>query len=158
MNKRTFSKLVVLGGGASVGVAVGIPAILSALSPSLRRREEPRWQPVGPIDGFPAGKVTEAVVTVPREDWARSLREMGVFVMREEKEEIVVFSRSCTDLGCPITLDSGSGWFFCPCHGGVFSRDGRPQAGPPKIPLYRFDHRIRGGMLEIDLNSVPPMI
>lgn len=158
MKKREFSKLIVFGGGATVGAIVGIPAVLSPLSPSLRRDERERWQPVGPINDFPVGDVIKATVDVPRDDWADSLRTKAVFVVRGEDGELVVFSRNCTDLGCPIAWDPGSHWFFCPCHGGVFSKEGEPKAGPPKIPLYRFAHRIREGLLEIDLNSVPPMI
>ena len=30
-------------------------------------------------------------------------------------------------------------------------------AGPPKEPLYRYATRIRDNILEIDLNSIPPM-
>ncbi len=158
MNKRGFSKLIVAGGGLVVGGAVGVPAVLSALSPSLKRREDENWQAVGPVEDFPLGEMKKAVVSVPRDDWARSLREKGVFVLRKGAEEVIVFSRNCTDLSCPITWDPGSEWFFCPCHGGIFSKDGEPQAGPPKIPLYRYANRIREGFLEIDLNSLPPMI
>ncbi len=158
MNRRTFSKIVVTGGGLAVVGAVGVPVVLTAISPPLRRDEAEMWQPVGPLDDFVPGEVIKAVVPVPRDDWARSLRELGVFVLREAEEQVTVFSRNCTDLSCPIVWDPGSQWFFCPCHGGIFSKDGEPQAGPPKLPLYRYATRIREGVVEVDLNSVPPMI
>lgn len=137
---------------------LGIPALLAVLSPSLKRRQGESWQVVGRITEYPIGEVVKAVVEVPRDDWARSLRERGVFVLREAADRVVVYSRSCTDLSCPVTWDPGSHWFFCPCHGGIFSKDGEPKAGPPKIPLYRYRNRQRAGMLEIDVNSLPPMI
>jgi menaquinol-cytochrome c reductase iron-sulfur subunit len=158
MNKRRFSKLFIAASGLLVSGVAGIPALLAVFSPSLRRRADEIWQTVGPLDDFPQGQVTKAAVPVPRDDWARSLREKGVFVLRETADQFVVYSRNCTDLGCPITWDPGSQWFFCPCHGGIFSKDGERQAGPPKLPLYRYQSRIRGGVLEIDLNSVPPML
>ena len=158
MNKRTFSKLIVAGGGLLVSGIVGLPALISAISPPLRRRRGERWQTVGTLDEFPLGEVVKAVVPVPREDWSEALREKGVFVLREAADRVIVFSRNCTDLSCPVTWDPGSQWFFCPCHGGIFSKDGQPQAGPPKVPLYRYANRIRGDVLEIDLNSLPPMI
>ena len=157
MNKRIFGKWMIAGSGMFIGGVVGIPAFLSALSPSLRRRERENWQPVGPMEDFKKTGVTRAVVPVPRADWAQSLRKKGVFVVREATGDLIVFSRSCTDLSCPLTWDPGSGWFFCPCHGGIFSRDGKPMAGPPKEPLYRYATRIRDNILEIDLNSIPPM-
>jgi menaquinol-cytochrome c reductase iron-sulfur subunit len=157
MNKRKFSKYIIVGGGMLVSGIVGIPAFLAALSPSLRRVKKENWQPVGHMDHFQEGVMTKAVVPVPREDWSQSLREKGVFVLRESRDEVIVFSRNCTDLSCPVRWDPGSGWFFCPCHGGIFSNQGEPKAGPPKSPLYRYAYRIRNRILEIDLNSIPPM-
>jgi menaquinol-cytochrome c reductase iron-sulfur subunit len=157
MNKRTFSKFLIAGGGIVVSGVVGIPAFLAALSPSLRRDNKANWQPVGHIDDFKEGVMTKAVVPVPREDWAQSLRNKGVFVLRGAAEKVIVFSRNCTDLSCPLAWDPGSGWFFCPCHGGIFSEQGEPKAGPPKDPLFRYSYRIRNRILEIDLNSIPPM-
>jgi menaquinol-cytochrome c reductase iron-sulfur subunit len=69
----------------------------------------------------------------------------------------VVFSRNCTDASCPVVFDAGSDCFLCPCHGGVFSKDGTPLHGPPPRPLWRYAARVRAGVLEIDLNSLPPM-
>jgi menaquinol-cytochrome c reductase iron-sulfur subunit len=158
MTKRSFSKLIVAGVGCVISTVVGLPAILAALAPSLKRREGENWVPVGNVATYPLGEVVKAVVPVPRNDWAAALRERGVFVLREAADTIVVFSRNCTDLSCPITWDPGSHWFFCPCHGGIFSKEGEPKSGPPKLPLYRYATRLRGDMLEIDLNSVPPMI
>ena len=158
MKKRRFFRLFLVTTGTFLGAVVGIPAGIVALHPSRRRSTtEQAWQAVGPLRDFPEGRMTRSIVSVPRVDWSQSLREKGIFVLRKDANEIVVFSRNCTDLGCPITWDPGSEWFFCPCHGGIFSKDGEPKAGPPKEPLYRYATRVRGGVLEIDLNSVPPM-
>jgi menaquinol-cytochrome c reductase iron-sulfur subunit len=156
MNRRSFLAWLVKGGGAVVAGVIGIPALLSALSPVFKRNSEPWWVPVGPLDSFEAGGVSKAVVPVPRRDWGSALREKGVFVWRTEDSEVVVFSRNCTDLSCPVNYDPGSGWFFCPCHGGIFSEDGTNVAGPPPRPLYRYASRVQQGVLEIDLNSLPP--
>lgn len=158
MKKRRFVRLFLVAAGSVVGAVVGIPAGVVALHPSRRRHDRAEvWQEVGPLRDFPVGRMTRAVVPVPRADWSQSLREKGIFVLRKETGDIVVFSRNCTDLGCPITWDPGSEWFFCPCHGGIFSKEGEAKAGPPKEPLYRYATRVRGEVLEINLNSIPPM-
>lgn len=142
--------------GAAVAGIVGIPALINVLSPLFGRRGEV-WQPVGPVEAFPVGEMREAAVEVPRpRDSARSLNEKGVFVWHAEQDEIVVFSRKCTDLHCGVIWDPGSEWFFCPCHGGIFAKNGERMAGPPQRPLYRYENRVRNGLLEIDLNSLPP--
>jgi Rieske Fe-S protein len=79
-------------------------------------------------------------------------------VWAESPDQFVVFSRACTDLSCPVRWDPGSQWFFCPCHGGIFDRRGEPRAGPPAVPLHRYQTRIRDGILEVDVFSVPPLI
>lgn len=157
MERRTFLSLAAtLGGTAAASVVVG-PALLTTFTPALVRRG-PTWVRVGSLEEFRVGIVHQAVVEVPRPDHARSLRQVGVFVLRTSEREATVFARSCTDLGCPITWDHGSGWFFCPCHGAIFDRAGTPKAGPPKRPLYRYATRLdEHSVLSIDLNSVPPM-
>jgi menaquinol-cytochrome c reductase iron-sulfur subunit len=155
MKRRSFLELVAKGGGAAIAAIVGIPVVITLMSPAIRRRREEIWLPVGALDEFPMDTVHKAVVVIP---WNQgTMREKGVFVWRRPKEGVVVFSRSCTDLSCPVTWDPGSGWFFCPCHGGIFDQEGVNVAGPPPRPLDRFNNRIRDNVLEIDLNSVPPV-
>ncbi len=156
MERRTFLTLAAKLGGATALGLVGGPALLTTLTPLFEGRE-PVWVPLGEVETFALGQVSHAVFEVPRDDRAQSLRRRGVFVLRASPEEVTVFSRACTDLGCPVTWDAGSGWFYCPCHGGIFDQEGTPRAGPPKRPLYRYATRVEGGMLSIDVNSVPPM-
>ncbi len=156
MERRDFlAWSVKIGGAATAGVVAG-PALVSVLSPIWRAQPVGTWVPVGPLDRFALGQVGQAIVEVPRDDWAQALRKRGVFVWRPAEEEVVVYARSCTDLGCPVTWDPASGWFFCPCHGAIFDREGVPRQGPPKRPLHRYAHRLRDGQLEIDLDSIPP--
>jgi menaquinol-cytochrome c reductase iron-sulfur subunit len=156
MERRSFLALATMAGGTAAAGVVAGPALLTLLTPAFASRE-PVWVRVAELDQFTVGTVHHAIVEVPRDDRARSLRHVGVYVLRTADADATVFSRTCTDLGCPIAWDPGSGWFFCPCHGGIFARDGSPQAGPPKRPLYRYATRLENGVLLIDLNSVPPM-
>lgn len=157
MNRRKLLLWVVRGIGAGTAAIVGVPAVATLLSPVIRQRRQERWQPVGPVDAFVVNSVEKVAVDIPNAERPRSLRHKAVFVWRRSEDDIVVYSRNCTDLSCPVTWDEGSGWFFCPCHGGIFNREGEPMAGPPSVPLYRYRTRRRDGMLEIDLNSLPPM-
>ena len=158
MNRRGVLRWVVRGIGAATAAVLAVPAVATLFSPVWRYRRAPLWQPVGGLDDFPVQAVEKAVVSVPPEEARpRTLAAKGVFVWRPDEQEVVVFSRNCTDLSCPVTWDPGSGWFFCPCHGGIFNEQGEPMAGPPPVPLYRYDARVQNGVLEIDLHSVPPM-
>ena len=118
--------------------------------------EHETWRPIGELEMFPIGSVTQAVVVHDRESWPAAYGERGVFVWRRADADLVVFSRQCTDLGCPLEYERGSGCFLCPCHGGIFGPDGQRLAGPPKSPLHRYAHRIREAILEVDISSIPP--
>ncbi len=157
MNRRTLLGLVVQGGGVAVAGVVGVPAAMTALSPIIHSRREEAWRRIAPLETFPVGQVSEGLIDPSREAWPRAVSPQAVYVWRRAADEVVVFSRSCTDLGCPVTFDSGSECFLCPCHGGIFDKNGERMAGPPYRPLYRYRVRIRGGVIEVDVNSLPPM-
>lgn len=156
MTRRRFAELLAAACSLFIAGAVGIPALVAGLSPALRARRGESWQPIGRVDGFPTGAVRQAIIKVNRTAWPRSFGPEAVFVWRSSESDLVVFSRSCTDLGCPLNYDPRSACFFCPCHGGIFSQDGKRLAGPPKGPMYRYAHRVRNEVLEIDTSSIPP--
>ena len=156
MDRRDWLTHSVRFGGLAVAAVIGVPAAVTALSPALKRSPS-RWRPVGNLEQFAIGTVSKALVEVPGDELSNLPQLKGVFVWRESDDDLVVYSRNCTDLSCPVTWDEGSGWFYCPCHGGIFNTRGEPQAGPPSRPLFRYQVRIREGVVEIDLNSLPPM-
>ena len=49
----------------------------------------------------------------------------------------------------------GAELFMCPCHGGVFYKDGRVAAGPPQAPLSRYGVRVNKDDVEILAPPVP---
>jgi menaquinol-cytochrome c reductase iron-sulfur subunit len=166
MKRRDVLTLLVLGGSATTGLVVGVPTLLFAIAPGRDERRKPIWRDVLPIEEFPIGQITASVVqpaqTTPSSSQFNKTKTTtvlsGIYVWRISDVEVVVFSRSCTDLGCPLNFDRGSECFLCPCHGGIFSKQGEPMAGPPDRPLYRYETRIENGVLQVNLSSVPPMV
>lgn len=159
MNSRRnvlTSAIGILGGAISAFLVV--PSFLSAISPLRYRSGTSRWRSAGPLDSFTVGRIQLVTVDIGREDWSRSLNAKAVFVYRRTNDDFVVYSRSCTDLSCPLVFDAGSECFFCPCHGAIFGKEGQPMKGPPLDPLFRYKTRVREGELEIDLNSLPSML
>jgi menaquinol-cytochrome c reductase iron-sulfur subunit len=155
MNRRAVSGLFVAGGTALFAGAIGIPVLIGGIAPALRARST-NWRLIGELEAFPIGRVTVAEIKTANDEWPHLIGEQSVFVWRATESAIVVYSRSCTDLGCPLEYHAGCGCFICPCHGGIFSQEGSRLAGPPKSPMHRFEHRIRSDLLEIDLSSIPP--
>jgi menaquinol-cytochrome c reductase iron-sulfur subunit len=157
MQRRTAFGVLVAAVSALAAGIVGLPTLIAGLSPAWQPRRE-TWRTVGRLQEFPVGAVTRATVAADRESWPRPYGESAVFVCRTTDADVVVFSQSCTDLGCPLEHNPGSGCYLCPCHGGIFDEDGRRLAGPPKSAMLRYAHRIREGVLQIDVASVPPAV
>jgi len=79
----------------------------------------------------------------------------GAWLRREAAEKFTAFSVHCTHLGCPVRWIPGANLFMCPCHGGVYYRDGTVAAGPPPRPLFRYDVRLVRGRVQIRASAVP---
>ncbi|MDQ2900037.1 MAG: Rieske 2Fe-2S domain-containing protein, partial [Acidobacteriota bacterium] len=45
--------------------------------------------------------------------------------------------------------------FMCPCHGGVYYKNGDVAAGPPPKPLTKYPVRVRDGLVEILTKPTP---
>ena len=55
-------------------------------------------------------------------------------------QKFQVFAVNCAHLGCPVRWFPQSSLFMCPCHGGVYYRDGSRASGPSaaravRVPL-----------------------
>jgi Rieske Fe-S protein len=50
-----------------------------------------------------------------------------------------------------VNWNEVKGQFICPCHGGVYDRDGRVVSGPPPAPLTRLNVRVNPRTSEIEV-------
>jgi len=64
---------------------------------------------------------------------------------------IVAYSRKCTDLGCLISWNSTKEQFICPCHNGIYDKNGKNISGPPPRPLDRYEVIKKGDNIYIKL-------
>ena len=103
------------------------------------------------VDAQPAppATVTLAADEVPRDHFrALPMADGSSVFVRRRGDAVEAIDGRCTHMGCPVALD-GAGGFRCPCHGGIFDGDGRPLAGPPKLPLARLVVREEHGRVAI---------
>jgi menaquinol-cytochrome c reductase iron-sulfur subunit len=134
---------------------LGIPFVGFLLAPLFRDTPE-KWVPVGKLSNFAIGKTVNVTITDPSSlPWAGISARSAAWLRRESDTEFIAFSVNCTHLGCPIRWMEGAELFMCPCHGGVFYKDGRVAAGPPQAPLSRYSVRINNDAVEILAAPVP---
>jgi menaquinol-cytochrome c reductase iron-sulfur subunit len=81
--------------------------------------------------------------------WISTQEEISAYVLTENGQDFVVLSIVCTHLGCRVRWIAADGKFHCPCHNGVFTKDGTVVSGPPPRPLDRFENKVEGGVLYI---------
>ncbi len=149
--RRTFLRYLTGGIAAFVGIVVGAPAVGYITAPLRRTGKRGDWVSLGPVDKFADGTPTHVQFTAVRKDgWVETHEARACWVVPGEGRTYVVFNGHCTHLGCAyswVADDGAGGAFRCPCHDGVFARDGRVVSGPPPRPLDRLDTKVENGVL-----------
>jgi len=149
ISRRAFLEKLMFVLGAIGTVAVSIPLVGYVLSPVLKR--DPKvWRSVGKVNDFKVGTVTAvAFVDSQTLPWDGLTNKTGAWLRRDSDTEFIAFALTCTHLGCPVRWMGDAQLFMCPCHGGVYYKDGSVAAGPPPHPLPRFEVRVNGDDVEI---------
>ena len=154
-NRRSFLIKLSLGTAAVSAAVASIPIISALLAPLIQKT--PRvWRPVGDIKDFPPGSTN--LVKFKNADpanWAGETAETAAWLQRGMRDEFVAFSANCTHLGCPVRWEDKAELFMCPCHGGVYYKDGSVAAGPPPKSLVKYPVRINKSRVEIQTSPVP---
>ncbi|UCG32027.1 MAG: Rieske 2Fe-2S domain-containing protein [Phycisphaerales bacterium] len=63
--------------------------------------------------------------------------------------QVRAFNGACPHLGCVVQWEGATRTFKCPCHGAVFSDNGKPVAGPVNAPLESVPFQIQDDVLRI---------
>ena len=135
---------------ALIGLGLGIPAIAYIIGPALKKEESQDWIRLGSTSKVELGLPTLFKTKIQRQTgWIVNEKEISVYVRTENGREFVAMSNICTHLGCRIRWIADREEFFCPCHNGVFDKDGRIVSGPVPRPLDRFDTKVEDGQLFI---------
>jgi Rieske Fe-S protein len=146
-----------LAAGGIASAAFALPALGFALGPMFNNDEVNHdWQDVGSVDDFNPDTYVAKVITL-----VADVGEAGkttIYVRKATPQDTspsdkpghpsppyVAISTRCAHLGCPVRYFQASRKFICPCHGGVYGRDGAVEGGPPVRPLDRFYTREANG-------------
>ncbi len=154
-NRRRFFIKLSLGLSALSALAAGIPVISALLAPLLKKAPE-AWREVADLDDLAVGAVK--LVTFENADpeaWAGSTARSAAWLRRDSESAFTAFSANCTHLGCPVRWEEGAQLFMCPCHGGVYYKDGTVASGPPPRALVEYPVRITKRQVEIQTAPVP---
>ncbi len=155
MNRRSFLIRLLLGISGLAAVLVAIPVVGALLEPLLRKKVI-AWRVVGKKDDFIIGntvlvKYADASIL----PWTGATSKTAAWLRRVTEDEFEAFSVNCTHLGCPVRWVADAELFLCPCHGGVYGKDGSKKAGPPPFGLRKYPVRINGVNVEVKTSPIP---
>lgn len=155
LSRRRFLNRLSLALSGVIGVIIGIPVVGFLIAPLLRRPTEV-WRGVGPAANFQVGQTVKVDIDDPSPlPWAGVVSKTAVWLRRDSETQFRAFAVNCTHLGCPVRWLPDASLFMCPCHGGVFNRDGTVAGGPPPHPLPQYAVRLNAGQVEIQAGSSP---
>jgi menaquinol-cytochrome c reductase iron-sulfur subunit len=155
INRRRFFEKICIGLGAVCGAILAIPIVGFIVAP-LFRRAPVKWIPLGKVSDFITGKTVDVPISDPSSlPWAGIAAKSALWLRKQSDTEFIAFSVNCTHLGCPVRWLQDAELFMCPCHGGVYYKDGSVAAGPPPKPLVRYEVRIENGQVMVRVLPIP---
>ena len=163
LNENTLSrrgflvKMGILFNGL-VAAALAVPLVGYIFSSLIRGRADSynSWVSLGPVSDFPEGETRLATFRNP--DVMPSdgkTVDTVCWVRRIAGDQFQVFAVNCMHLGCPVRWFPQSGLFMCPCHGGVYYRDGSRASGPPLRGLFEYPSKVQNGVIMIQAGELP---
>jgi len=144
--RRGFLKIAVAALTFMSGVVLGLPFIRTIYrsAPAM----ETGWSEVAKLAALPLNK--PANIKFPTQSADAFIRRtviQSVWIVKYSETELSVYSPVCTHLGCYFAWNQETERFECPCHGSVFSADGKVLGGPAPRPLDTLPYKVEDGTL-----------
>jgi menaquinol-cytochrome c reductase iron-sulfur subunit len=154
-SRRGFFQTGILGLGAAISAALGLPALAYLLTPP-KARPQASWIDLGDVNRFAAGAPVEVAFRRNRTDaWKVISEKDTVWVVKAADGGVTAFGPQCTHLGCAYHWDDGRHEFVCPCHSSLFRIDGSVISGPAPRPLDRYETKVENGKLMLGRLEAP---
>lgn len=144
--RRSFLKGAFVLVNAATSAALALPVLGFLLDPLFRRRQT-KWIEAGDLAAFAGGIPKPARVKYTATDGRSEVTKSETFWIMAEAGNVVAFSSVCPHLGCTVSWRPEESRFFCPCHDGVFDREGKVLSGPPPKPMTRMTAKIENGKI-----------
>ena len=150
MTRRGLLKQITGLISALVAATLAIPLAGGIVGPSFRRKEL-RWATAGNISSLMAGQPTNMKFPFKTEDaYLRETVIHEIWVIKHSSSEVTVFSPICPHLGCHYSWHPETAEFACPCHGSIYSVDGRVLGGPAPRPLDTLPWKLEKDVLSVE--------
>ena len=150
LDRRGFLGIATWSIGGLISAILSIPAVAYILGPTLQQESGQNWVRLGSVSKVEIGTPSLFKVSVERKTgWIVSQEEIAAFVLTENGRDFVAMSNICTHLGCRVRWIADQQQFFCPCHNGVFDKNGSVVSGPAPRRLDQYQVKIEDEQLFI---------
>lgn len=150
ITRNNFISMVIWAIGGLISLGMGIPAIAYIIGPALSRNQVQEWIRLGPISKIELNIPTLFKFVIQRKTgWIVNEEEISVYVLTDNGRDFIAMSNICSHLGCRVRWISDQEIYFCPCHNGVFDKEGAVESGPPPGPLDRYELKVEDDQLFI---------
>jgi len=138
----------IIGGILALGLFV--PGLIYIVGPAFTQAKKEEWVRLGSTQKVEPGTPTLFTTTIEEQTgWITNEKELSVFVYTENNRDYIAMSNICTHLGCRVRWIANQEEFFCPCHNGVFDKEGNVVSGPPPRPLDQYEVKVEGNSIYI---------
>jgi menaquinol-cytochrome c reductase iron-sulfur subunit len=147
--RRVFLKRVVGLLSAPIFILLAWPFIQSIVA-VLFRLPKGSFEKVGRTDSFPENEPTlPKYESENKEAYFHGKKLRDVWIIKHSDSQVTVFSPICPHLGCSFNWYAEAKKFICPCHGSVFSIEGKVLGGPSPRGLDTLPWKIENGELYV---------
>jgi menaquinol-cytochrome c reductase iron-sulfur subunit len=142
-SRRSFLGYVVAAISSFLAISLGVPILGYVTSPLGIKPKQGVWVRLGRVDDFAKREPQIVQFTLTRQDgWVEVKEARTCWVVPTSEDRLLAFNGRCTHLGCAYrwqTQGEQASRFFCPCHDGIYDREGQVLDGPPPRPLDRLE-------------------
>lgn len=151
MTRRQFLGYTLGGVGGFLGAGMLVPMVRFAIDPALQGAGESDFIKIGSVDQFGSDPIEVKFQVKQIDGWYSSNETLVAWVQKMDNGQILALSPICTHLGCTVTWEGSPdhpGQFFCPCHFGLYEKNGKNVPGtPPLKPLPQYTTKVENGIL-----------
>jgi Rieske Fe-S protein len=132
-------------------IGAGLAGLVGAAATPRPADKTRKWRKAATIFDLPPDTPFAAVLADRHADgWYETRKETVVYVDKDG-DGYRALSATCTHLGCRVAWNAQTKHFHCPCHGGIYDRDGKVISGPPPAGLTRVNVRLNQQTSEIEV-------
>ncbi len=151
VSRRQFLNYTLTGVGGFMAAGMLMPMVRFAVDPVLKKGEGGDMIAVMDVKKITAEPQRVDFKVKQVDGWYESEEPKSAWVFKQENGDILALSPICKHLGCTVDWNSdpsNPNRFFCPCHYGLYEKNGENVPGtPPPQPLDVYEMKVKDGKL-----------